>query len=272
MRRDFSQPATAAVLDPIETRKPRVGVDLPVLVYTSDFAGPLHGRTRDLSVSGVCVATASMFAVKTVRNIVLQLPSGELELECEGRWQRSVENDEMVLSGIEFRNSPVELVEALWDVVLDAAKQLARFLMTGPDLRHLSLEDAMGLAQVTRFLDVTAGHSLYRQDTSSPGDDSIFILSRGSVVLQLRVRDAIETPIERLGPGQVFGGLPMLAGLPHAESAIVDTDSRLFEIDRKSFTFLRMAKPWLAHHLAHAVNRAYARLMRRVITQVRDQL
>ena len=44
---------TAPPIDPLEVRSnPRVGTDLPVELYASDFSGALLGRTRDLSIGG----------------------------------------------------------------------------------------------------------------------------------------------------------------------------------------------------------------------------
>ena len=54
------RPGEQRLLDPFELRgDPRIGTDLAASLYTSDFSGALEARTRDLSVSGCCVVTAS---------------------------------------------------------------------------------------------------------------------------------------------------------------------------------------------------------------------
>ena len=58
------------------------------------------------------------------------------------------------------------------------------------DIPELALEEAMRLAQVTRFRDIRAGPWLYRQGTSNPGQTALFLLTRGTVILQVRVQDA----------------------------------------------------------------------------------
>ena len=62
-----------APLDPLEVRNnPRVGADLAVELYATDFGGALLGRTRDLSIGGACIATPSPFNVKN--NLTFSIP------------------------------------------------------------------------------------------------------------------------------------------------------------------------------------------------------
>jgi len=264
---------TARGLSPLELRSdPRVGVDFPVDVYTTDLPGPLPGRTRDLGVGGVCVVTPSSFAIKAICRVVLTLPSGVLQLEAGGQWQREVPAEDLVLTGIRFHDPPEAAVDVLWEIVIQAGKQLARFLHHKSDLKELGLEEAMGLAQVSRLRNIPTGGWIYRQDTAQPGEDSIFIITRGTVVLQTRVRDAREVMLARLSVGEMFGGLPLFGDVPHAESAVAETDLLLFEVDRGAYGYMRGAKPWLAHRLAQAGTRSYARHLREVLTRLRDRL
>ena len=126
------------------------------------------------------------------------------------------------------------------------------------DIHELGLEEAMGLAQITRFRDIRAGHSLYRQGTRDLGETSLFLLMRGTVVLQVRVKDAIEVEIARLHPGEIFGGTPIVADVPHPESAVAETDVRLLEIDEAAFRYIRCVKPWLGYRLGTAMTRTAA--------------
>ncbi len=251
---------------------PRVGVDFPVAVYSADLAGPLAGRARDLSVTGVCVATPSPFAFKSTSRVVLTLPTGPIALEAEGLWQHEVASDDIVLTGLAFREPDRECVEQLWDVILERGKQLTRFLYAGSDLCDLTLEDGMGLAQVTRIRDLAVGNYVYRQDGADVNEDAIWILAQGHIVLQFRVRDVREVPFARLGPGSLLGGLPLTAGTPHAESAVADSAIRLLEIDRNAYQFLLTAKPWLALRLAQSVSRVQSQRVRELAARLRDKL
>ncbi len=252
---------------------PRVGADYPVELFVNDLPGPLAGRTRDLGITGLCVATPSVFAIKALHRVVIALPNGErLRAQAEARWQRESASDPSILTGVSLVEPPAEVINALWDVVLDAGKELARFLYAHSDLHGLGVEEALGIAQISRYRDLPPGATIYRQDSSRPGDDSIFVVTSGSVLLQVRVRGARETLIARLGPGQMFGGAPLVAESPHPETALADTNVRLLEVDRDAWSYLQSARPWLAQRLASNLNRTVARRLTDVLARVRDQL
>lgn len=249
-------------VDPLEIRSnPRVGADLPVEIYAGDFGGGLLGRTRDLSIGGACIATQSPFSFKSLQRIVLRLPSQSLTLDAVGCWQREDPIENLVLTGIAFEHPTPENLDVVWNQVLDAGKRLARFLYERTALRELGLEEAMGLAQVTRLRSMQPGDMIYRQGTRGTANDSIFLITEGSVTLQVRIRDAIEQPICQLGVGDLFGGLPLLADLPHADSAVANSSLRLLEVDGAAYRHLRTMKPWLGHRLGVALLRVHAQRM-----------
>ena len=259
-------PGRQGPVDPLEIRSnPRVGLDLPAEIFAGDFSGALLGRTRDLSIGGACLATQSPFSFKSVRRIVLRLPSQTLTLDAAGCWQREDPVENMILTGILFENPTPENLEVVWNLVLDAGKKLARFLYERTALRELGLEEAMGLAQVTRLRTMQPGDTIYRQGTRNGINDSIFLIAEGSVTLQVRIRDAIEQPLVQLGPGDLFGGLPLLADLPHGESAVANTALRVLEVDGAAFRHLRSMKPWLGHRLGVALLRVHAQRMSQVL-------
>lgn len=249
-------------IDPLEVRSnPRVGTDLAVELYASDFGGALLGRTRDLSIGGACIATQSPFSIKGLQRVVLGLPTQNLALDAIGCWQREDPTENLVLTGIQFDNPYSEQLELVWDQVLDSGKKLARFLYERTALHELGLEEAMGLAQVTRIRTMQAGDTIYRQGTRGEGNDSIYLITEGRVTLQLRIRGAIEQTLTTLSTGDLFGGMPLLADLPHSESAIADTEVRLLEVDQAAFRHLRSMKPWLGHRLGVALLRVHAQRM-----------
>ena len=213
----FNAPtANGPPVDPLEVRSnPRVGTDIPVEVYATDFSGALLGETRDLSIGGACIATQSPFNIKSVQRIVLGLPAGKLMVEAVGCWQQEDPAEGLILTGIQFENPDADQLEVVWDQVLDSGKRLARFLYERTALHELGLEEAMGLAQVTRFRAVSAGNMIYQQGRRGDGSDSIFLVIEGNVTLTVRARDAIERPLYQLSIGDLFGGLPLLADLPH---------------------------------------------------------
>lgn len=250
----------------------RVGSDLPVELHVAELPAPLLARSRDIGVGGICVATPSPFALKSVRRVVIALPAGAVTVEAEGRWQVDATGDDLLLSGLAFPAPSAEAIEALSHFVLETGRTLARFLYAQSELRDFGLEEILGLAQITRFCDVNAGHFIYRQDTARTGEDSIYVVARGGVCLQARARGAREVTLARLQAGQVFGGMPLVGEATHPESAVAESDCRLLEIDRDSFRYLETARPWLAQRLAFAVARTYTRRLQEILARVRDQL
>jgi len=250
---------------------PRVGADHRAEIVT-DLPGALAGHTRDLGIGGACIATPSGFSYRSVRRVRLHLPDGPVTLDAEGRWQREEPSEKVMLTGVAFVDPPEAVVTRLWDLVLDSGKALARFLYGHTDLSHFSVDEAVGLAHASRWRNVSVGQYVYRGDVARSGASSIFIVYRGEVALQLRVRGAHDHVLARLGPGRLFGGLPLVAeGLP-AESAQAATDVRLLEIHEASFRYLCAAKPWLAQRLAQAVTRTYAQRASTLLARVGDAL
>ncbi len=251
---------------------PRTGVDLPIEIFTSEFAGSLPGRTRDVGVSGLCATTASPFAAKSVTHVVIGLPAGSLRVEARGVWQQSLENDDCVMTGVAFTDTSEETTHALWDLVLDVAKDFARFIHNTSEISVVGIEGAMALAQITRVRSLPAGATLFRQGTCEPEERSLFVVDRGSIDIEVRVRDAIRRPLGRLERGRLVGGLPMVAGGDHPETASTAEDTRLLEIDPMAFAYIQRAKPWLGHILCQAVTRSYAERLQKMLAQVRDCL
>jgi hypothetical protein len=270
---DLESEAPNRLQDPLDLRAtPRMAADLPVSLYVSGLAGPIPARVRDLSTTGACVATPGPFALKSLQRTVISLPSGSLSIDSEGCWQRDGEADDVMLTGVNFTNPPPEVLDHLWALVFAAGQKLARFLIDHTQLYELGVEEGLGLAQSSRYRDIPAGRTIYRQDTSVAGEDSVFILIEGSVALQARVRDAIEIETQRLHPGELFGGWPLLGDGGHAESAVAVEDSRLLEIDRQAYRFLRQTKPWLGYRLGQALLRAHATRLRALFTRIQNQL
>jgi CRP-like cAMP-binding protein len=270
----FNAPAAnGPPVDPLEVRSdPRVGTDIPVEVYATDFSGALLGGTRDLSIGGACIATQSPFNIKSVQRVVLGLPARKLMVNAIGCWQREDPSEGLILTGIQFENPDADQLEVVWDQVFDSGKRLARFLYERTALHELGLEEAMGLAQVTRFRAVSAGNMIYQQGRRGDGSDSIFLVIEGNVTLTVRARDAIERTLCQLGVGDIFGGLPLLADLPHCETAVADTNVRLLEVDASAFRHLRSMKPWLGHRLGVALLRVHAQRMSKTLGLASDQL
>lgn len=244
---------------------PRVAVDLAVQLDGADFAGPLAAQARDISVGGMCVATRSILSLASLRHVTLPLPRGKLRLAVAGRWQVDSPSEDSVLTGVAFVEPDPPAVSALWSLVQRAGNELVEFLHQHSDLRALGADDAMGIAQVSRFRNVPSGRAIYAQDATAPGDDSIFILRAGSVTLHHRFAPADEVTVARLAPGSVFGGLPIVAEVPNLESATAEGSTTLIEVSRGAYTRLRLARPILAQRITQIAARHHAERVRRLL-------
>ena len=246
----------------------RVAAYFPVKLYLEGLPGPLAARSRDVGPGGICVGTRSPFALSSVQRVAIELPSGPLVLAAEGRWQREIAAEHAMVSGIQFMDPPRAETFTISKFVRDRASELAQFMQEHSDLAGLDVDCAMDLALFTRLREVPAGHRLYCQGKRSDGGESIFVVYRGSVALEVAVDGDDRVRLERVEAGGVFGGLPLVAGVPHVESASTETDSLLLEIDPYTFHFLEWAKPPLARGLTQIVIRKQVLHLSNLITRL----
>jgi len=249
---------------------PRVGMCFPVRLHLAGLPCPLDARTRDLGVGGACVATPSRFALADLRRVTLMPPTGVIELLAEGRWQAEVSGEDAFLSGLRFLEVPGETRDQLWDLAHEQAKSLTRWLSQQPGFAELDLSDTLDVVHVTRLRDVRAGGRLYRQSTrpraggllrrhciQAYGEDSIFVLARGEVVLEMRTPLEQTLVLARVRTGEVLGGIALAANMLPGETAIVEQDASLLEISRGAFENLKQVSPALAFRLASFAMRSH---------------
>lgn len=240
-------------------QEPRVAVSYPVELFSAGFDGPLRARSRDLGVGGLCVETASVFAPSSIRRVVLGLPGDELAVEARGCWQQFCPSGRGVLTGIAFERPQRKQAVRLWDVVVTQGSRQAQRLYGRGDLKSFGVEEILGLCHASRLRRLPAGHRIYSQGVAESAADSIFAVQEG--VVSLRVASAAGHPaaFDRLGPGRLFGGIPLLAADAPPETAVVEQDAVLLDVTVSGFEMLRSSRPWLAQRLAQTVNRVYAR-------------
>ncbi len=76
----------------------------------------------------------------------------------------------------------------------------------------------------------------------------MYVVLKGNVAIFLN-----STPVERVGPGGVFGELALIDQQPRAASAVAETDCELLVISRKAFLRLMKTKPGFGKSLVAAV-------------------
>ncbi len=235
----------------IESRaSARVATDLPIVIRSADFTGSLMAQTRDLSATGACIATASPLSFRNIYEVTLSLPNRLPALRARGCWQREKHSEELVLTGVEFEDLDARTTRVIWDYVFDKVRDLTHFIHDRSPLGELGMDDCMALACVSRFRSTSAGNVIYRQGDEDEANGSMFLIDRGEVTLQIQLAEDRTAPFITLKEGDVFGGLPALAGLPPTETAVASLPLRLIEIDASGFDCLRMRNPRLAERLA----------------------
>jgi hypothetical protein len=266
---DAAQAATAV----LELREaPRVGTDFPVEIHSPGFDAPLPARARDISTGGLCFATPSRLALDSLRSVTLNLPQGRTRFDIEAKWQTTEGLDDAVLTGAVFVGLLPAEVATLWDVVDRKSREIGNFLYEALREDGATLDDAMSMAQTTRTRVVPRGRFIYqRHEAQEPGDDSIFIVHQGSVELTLPVRAGREVRLSKVGPGSILGGLGCVTGMLPLESAQTHEETVLLEVSKSAFSYLRVAKPLLAHWLGQVIMGGYLRRMDGVLSRLAEE-
>ena len=219
------------------------------------------------SATGLCIATSCPFDLKSVYSVELLLEDQTLRIEAEGVWQHDDGRQNVVLSGLAFGLQSGLAPRSLQNLIFARSQEITRFLYERTAFSELGFEGAMGLASATRMKSVQAGEFVYRQGEIDPTAGSIYMVVRGRVTLQVKVNETIEAPFVQLGEGELFGGLPVLAGIPNIESAAASENLELLEIDERALRHLRLFRPWLAQKLAATLFRTHAERTSRALAR-----
>ncbi len=234
-------------------------------LFSRDFSGALSARVRDLSVSGICLATPSIVALASLSRIVLHVPTGPLDIAIEGRWQSEPSGEEAVLSGVAFCDLRPEMEAQLWEIVHDCGRALARFVYDKTELRGLGREDAGHIAQASRLRRIPRGRTLYEPGDTAPANESVFIVRDGAITLSLDSAPGKPRELASLGRGEIFGGLPMTAAIPNIDRAVATEDTTLVEVSGSAFAYLRLAQPLSAQRLTKVITRRHIERLHQLI-------
>ena len=224
----------------------RVAAILPVELV---FAGGdvLAGRSVDIGMGGICVATTSIIDAGAVRGVRLTLGRESLELSATSRWCSKTEP----LAGFLFDLLTSSAEGALWGFIQERGRELAVFLRGCGGLEDLDFQDAFELAQATRVRSLQAEELVYGGTDSEEASSSIFVLFRGTVALE-RIQGRRNQHIASVKPGELFGGVPAIAGCTPFDRAVAVEDSSVLEFGGYNIEYLITAKPLLGIALLRA--------------------
>jgi CRP/FNR family transcriptional regulator/CRP/FNR family cyclic AMP-dependent transcriptional regulator len=97
-------------------------------------------------------------------------------------------------------------------------------------------------------------------DKDQPGD-AMYIIESGRVRIFVPAQGGEELTLDHLGPGDVFGEMALLDGLPRSASAVTVEDSVLFMMSRDTFQLQLAESPQLASALLAMLSMRMRRLI-----------
>jgi CRP/FNR family cyclic AMP-dependent transcriptional regulator len=131
-----------------------------------------------------------------------------------------------------------------------ARSDLDQTLARIPIFSECSRKELKAISKLVTPVEVKAGKELTRQ--GDPGREFMIIASGTATV----IRD--NEKVASLGPGDFFGELAVLAGVPRTATVVADTDMTVEALNRQEFSSLLDESPILAKKiLVGAVKRLY---------------
>jgi predicted acylesterase/phospholipase RssA/CRP-like cAMP-binding protein len=106
------------------------------------------------------------------------------------------------------------------------------------------------IADALEFVALAKGEILFRQD--DPGD-SLYILHRGGLEVQVRGPDGAPRVLDRLEPGATVGEMALLTGQPRTADVVALEDSQLVRLSREGFEHLAQRHPAIVDGLAWSI-------------------
>lgn len=231
---------------------PRVATALAAQLKIAHIAGNLSCQLRDIGLGGVCVETPSPIGLPDVREIYLPLPSGPLSIEVVGCWQRPAPFEHSILTGMQFRKLSQDKQKQIREFVQHSLVTLTNFLQDGSELGELDYDLLTDVALFSRLRHAPTGAHLCLEGEGQEGSESMFVIREGRVNL-VAGRPPRRVQLESVSAGGVFGGLGLIARLPHPLTAIAAQEVTLLEIDAQAYRYLEQAKPQVARALAGVI-------------------
>jgi CRP-like cAMP-binding protein len=250
----MSQLLDRAAENPLEMRSsPRVATSLPAKLAIASLPGLLDCRLRDVGTGGACVQTLSPFPVEPLRRITMQMGENSITLDVEGCWQRETLLERAVLTGIKFLHLSPDDLKRIREFVQESANKLTSFFQERSELGGLDLDELIDIVLLSRLREAQPGTYIFHEGQLRLGQDSVYVVVTGKVVLEAAGARQHELEVEFLREGGIFGGLSLIADVPPPFSAVASSDVTLLEIDRNAFRYLERAKPAVAHRIARIV-------------------
>ncbi|MCX8094203.1 MAG: cyclic nucleotide-binding domain-containing protein [Candidatus Goldbacteria bacterium] len=119
---------------------------------------------------------------------------------------------------------------------------VADFLLGSKGFKDLNQSDIDAFNSICTEESFKAGETIFQEE--SPGD-KMFIIKTGSVKILKKVKGK-ENTLAVLNPGEFFGEMALLDGLPRSAAAKANTDTTVLTITRDNYNSLRQKYPQTA--------------------------
>jgi CRP-like cAMP-binding protein len=129
---------------------------------------------------------------------------------------------------------------------LELMTAILRFLKSLPLFEGIDQEELVMLADSIRMRKFPEGASLFLQSDPS---DSVYLVRRGAISIQLLSTDGRELVINEMNQGDCFGELGILTGELRSASAEAIVDSEVLIIPRSTFLKVLEQEPFLSRRL-----------------------
>lgn len=134
-------------------------------------------------------------------------------------------------------------------------------LKRAPAFAGVNTEDLRVVAQELREETCRAGERLF--DINDP-PDSVYIIERGSIGISAEEDPANRNFLVVLGPGECFGEMSVLDGLPRSATAHVVEDTVLYALTKDKLRGLIVQYPELALGLLRSMSLRLRAVTRRI--------
>ncbi|MFZ5643350.1 MAG: DUF2225 domain-containing protein [Bacillota bacterium] len=129
---------------------------------------------------------------------------------------------------------------------------IIKVLTSVPIFKDISRESIVKLASLARLAQFSKGDTVFNE--GDPGD-CLYIIASGKADITTRASGGEEIILKSLGPGEVFGEIALLDGLPRSAGVRVTDKSILFYINRTDFTLFLTKDPEVSIKLVETLSR-----------------
>ena len=135
--------------------------------------------------------------------------------------------------------------------------------------QDLEAESLATLAPLLIAKKFAAGTVIFRELDDS---DALYIVDRGSVVVSKHISGDVDMVLTRFSPGDFFGEMGLFDNAPRSATANVETDSLLWQLDRRVFHDIFSHHPEMAAKICYRLVTIFIERLRVTNEQTRDAI